>query len=144
MPSYPVRIGADNAVLKERTHRPIIRSLGSHLKWTMPPEHHRGQQETSSWEDLPRGRNPLPSKLQEAFEKVWSQSVVHYHFELKMKFSLCLLKKASGVGMKFLILDFLGIARLDHTDLYDFENCHWVQGFLYLSHIYSKLTVSNF
>ena len=39
---------------------------------------------------------------------------------------------------------FFSLARLDHTDLYDFENCHWVQGFLYLSHIYSKIIVNNF
>ena len=53
---------------------------------------HKGehlQQGNSSWEDLRKGRNPLPSKMQEASEKVslWSQSVVHYHFKLNTKFS---------------------------------------------------------
>ena len=33
-------------------------------------------------------------------------------------------KKASGVGMQFLVLDFLSLAQLDHTNMYDFENCH--------------------
>ena len=46
-------------------------------------------------------------------------------------------KKASGVGMQFLIFDFLSSAQLDHTNLYDFEICHRGQGFLYLSHMYS-------
>ena len=33
--------------------------------------------------------------------------------------------------MQFLALDFLSSAQLDHTNIYDFENCRWFQGFLY-------------
>ena len=113
-------------------------SLCSHRMWTMPLEYHRGQQGTSSWKDLPKGRNPLPSKMQEASEKVWSQSVVHYHFKLKNEILFMCVTKPSGVGMQFLVLEFLSSAQLDHTSMYNFENCSWVQGFLYLSHMYDN------
>ena len=53
----------------------------------------------------------------------WSQSFVHYHFKLKMKLSLRAQKKSIWCGMQFLVLDFLSSAQLDHTNMYDFENC---------------------
>ena len=60
--------------------------------------------------------------MQEASEKVWSQSVVHYHFKLKNEILFMCVTKPSGVGMQFLVLEFLSSAQLDHTSMYNFES----------------------
>ena len=124
MPSYPVRMGAANTVLKERMSQ-LIR-----MNVSMQSSHVNNATRIPLWptrnfirEDLPKGRNPLPSKMQKASEKVWSQSVVHYHFKLKNEILFtCVKNKASGVGMQFLVLNFLSSAQLHHTSMYNFEN----------------------
>ena len=60
--------------------------------------------------------------MQKASKKVWSQSVVHYHFKLKNEILFMCVTKPSGVGMQFLVLEFLSF-KLDHTSMYNFENC---------------------
>ena len=124
MPSYPVRMGAANTVLKERMSQ-LIR-----MNVSMQSSHVNNATRIPLWptrnfirEDLPKGRNPLPSKMQKASEKVWSQSVVHYHFKLKNEILFMCVTKPSGVGMQFLVLEFLSSAQLDHTSMYNFENC---------------------
>ena len=72
---------------------------------------------------LAQGEKSVDLYIWEASERVWSQSVIHYYLKLKMKFSLRVQKKASGVGMQFLILDFVSSGRLKRTKRYDFEIC---------------------
>ena len=108
-------------------------SLCSHHMWTMQPEYHCGQQGISFEKTCSRGEIRCPLRCR----KHLKEALYIIISNLKMKFSLCV-TKPSGVGMQFLVLEFLSSAQLDHTSMYNFENCSWVQGFLYLSHMYDN------
>ena len=72
---------------------------------------------------LAQGEKSIALLNARSIQGVWSQSIVHYHFKLKNEIPFMCVTKPSGVGMQFLVLEFLSSAQLDHTSMYNFENC---------------------